>query len=226
MSNNSRWMHFKGCDHNQMNQWQQRTQRLQSFLWSFSLSHRKEFLDEFYNMLLKKHVIFSIHHIFCINFWWITNFSPKVYKFYQILHFVLKHYPNFKSYENRVIILWFSFLYHKIKICFICHVHYTTFTCGKWLLKLIYSKYFKISQISNCECFWNVGNQLTSSQKNSHQISIIKRVFNIVIYKIDYFLFNCWINTRSFIIKTIYIYIYIYLFIYFILNSWTLILVI
>jgi len=54
MSNNLGWMHSKGCNHNQMNQWQQRTQRLQSFFGSFSLSHKKEFLDEiFYNVLLK-----------------------------------------------------------------------------------------------------------------------------------------------------------------------------
>jgi len=26
---------------------------------------------------LKIHMIFSIHHIFCINFWWITNFFCK-----------------------------------------------------------------------------------------------------------------------------------------------------
>jgi len=37
-----------GCNHNQMSQWWQTTQRLQSFLWSFSLSHRKDFWNEIF----------------------------------------------------------------------------------------------------------------------------------------------------------------------------------
>ncbi len=61
--------------------------------WSFSISHKKDFPDE---MLLKIHIIFSIHHIFCINFWWITKKFLKVYRFYQIMCFVLKNYPNFE----------------------------------------------------------------------------------------------------------------------------------
>jgi hypothetical protein len=86
-----------GCNHNQMNQRWWKTQGLQSFLWSFSLYHRKDFCDEiFCNMLLKIHITFSIHHIFCINFSWITKNFLKVYKFYQILHLVLKNYLNFK----------------------------------------------------------------------------------------------------------------------------------
>ncbi len=80
-----------GCDYNQMSQLWQRTQGLQSFFWSFSFSHRKDFLDEiFYNMLLNIHIIFSIHHNFCINFLWITKNFQKVYKFYQILRSVSK----------------------------------------------------------------------------------------------------------------------------------------
>jgi hypothetical protein len=31
-------------------------------------------------------------------------------------------------------ILVFNFLYHKFQFCFVCHVHYTPFTCGKGLL--------------------------------------------------------------------------------------------
>jgi hypothetical protein len=71
-----------GCDHNQMSQQWQRTQGL----WSFSLSRRKNFWDDiFCNMLLKMHIIFSIHHIFCINFSWITK---NIFKSVQVL-------PNF-----------------------------------------------------------------------------------------------------------------------------------
>jgi hypothetical protein len=73
-------------------------------------------------------------------------------------------------------------------------VHYTTFTCGKGIFKLIFFfnrflifKKFQISQILNCELFLSVDNQLTSSQKNSHQNSFIKKLFSLVIYKIDCF---------------------------------------
>jgi hypothetical protein len=77
--------------------------RIIVLLWSFSLSHRKDFWVEiFCNMLLKIH-IFSINHIFCINFSWISFFF-KMYKFYQILCFILKNYLNFKLYENMLII--------------------------------------------------------------------------------------------------------------------------
>jgi hypothetical protein len=59
--------------------------------WSFSLFHIKDFVDEtFYNMLLKIHILSSIHHTICINFWWITKNFLKVYRFYQILCFILK----------------------------------------------------------------------------------------------------------------------------------------
>jgi hypothetical protein len=61
--------------------------------WSFSLYHNKDFLDEiFYNMLPKIHIIFSIHHIFCINFSWITknffkctNFTKFFILFWKII---------------------------------------------------------------------------------------------------------------------------------------------
>jgi hypothetical protein len=31
--------------------------------------------------------------------------------------------------------LGFCFLYHKLQLRFVCHAHYTPFTCGKELLK-------------------------------------------------------------------------------------------
>jgi hypothetical protein len=80
-----------GCDHNQMSQQWQRTQKMQSILWSISVSHRKSFWDEIVcNMLLKIHIIFSIHNIICINVSWLTKKFLKMYKYYQILRFILK----------------------------------------------------------------------------------------------------------------------------------------
>jgi len=67
------------------------------FVVIFTFS-KKGFLDEiFCNMLLKIHIIFSIHHIFNIIFSWITKNLLKMYRFYQI-HFILKNYHNFKLY--------------------------------------------------------------------------------------------------------------------------------
>jgi hypothetical protein len=100
------------------------------------LSHIKDFVDEtFCNILFKIHIISSIHHIFCINFWWISKNFLKMDRFYQILCLILKKNPNFTLHENMVVILWFLFLYHKIQLCFRCHVHHTPFTCGKGFLK-------------------------------------------------------------------------------------------
>ncbi len=59
-------------------------------------------------------------------------------KFCQILHFILKIYHNFESYQNMLTILGFCFLYHELKICFICHAqYYKSFTCGKRTLEIL-----------------------------------------------------------------------------------------
>jgi hypothetical protein len=101
-----------------MSQWWRKIQRLQCFLWSFSLFHKKNFWDQiFCNVLLKIHIYFLIHHIFCIKFSWITKNLKKVYGFYQILHFILNIYLNFKFYENMLIIECFILLFHKLKLC-------------------------------------------------------------------------------------------------------------
>jgi hypothetical protein len=40
--------------------------------------------------------------------------------------------------------LGFCLLYHKLQLCFVCHAHYTPFTCGKGLLKILkIEKYFE-----------------------------------------------------------------------------------
>jgi hypothetical protein len=135
-------LHFKtlnGCNHNQMSQRRQRTQGLECFFfWVIFIFLYTGFCG--WNILqhvTKNTYNSSIHHIFCINFWWVVikNFQ-KVHIFYQILRLILKNYPNFRLYKNMLIILWFVFLYHKIQLCFRCHVHYTLFICRKGLLKI------------------------------------------------------------------------------------------
>jgi hypothetical protein len=51
------------------------------------------------------------------------NFSKACIYLYQILSFDLQIYYNLKSYQNILITLGFSFLYHKLQPLFICHVH-------------------------------------------------------------------------------------------------------
>jgi hypothetical protein len=82
---------------------------------------------------------------------------------------------------------YFILFYYKLQLCFRCHVHYTPFTHGKWLFKFLnFVQYiyiyfiFKRSQLSNCEFFLNVDNQLISSLFFYDQNSFIKRVFNLV----------------------------------------------
>jgi hypothetical protein len=96
---------------------------------------KKDFLNEIFDNML--YIVSSTHHILKINFWWMTKNFWKMYKLYQILYFFLKKHPNFKLYKNMLTILCFIFLDHKLQLCFNrCHVHHTSFTCRKKLLKL------------------------------------------------------------------------------------------
>jgi hypothetical protein len=67
-------------------------------------------------------------------------------KFFQILYFILKNYHKFESYQNMLIILYFYFLYHKLQIYYISHVHYTLFRCDIKILRL-----FWIFEFENCQ---------------------------------------------------------------------------
>jgi len=50
--------------------------------------------------------------------------------------------------------LGFYFLYYKVQLCFVCHAHYTPFTCGKEPLKIeIFEKYFEFLKTSNSTSF-------------------------------------------------------------------------
>ncbi len=65
-------------------------------------------------------------------------------RFCPILHFILKFYHNFQSYQNMLTTLGLFFLYYKLQLCFPCHAHYNPFTCGKRLLKFEkFEKYFE-----------------------------------------------------------------------------------
>jgi hypothetical protein len=130
------------------------------FLGLFHFLIQRIFWLKYLQYVTKNTYNFSVHHIFCINFWWILikNFL-KVYIFYQILRLILKNYPNFRLYKSMLIILWFVFLYHKIQLCFRCHVHYTLFICRKGLLKyfncvLMFLIFFLIHKFQIVSLFW------------------------------------------------------------------------
>ncbi len=72
----------------------------------------------------------------CLNHCLINMNFSKCLNFARFLHFILKIYHNFESYQNMLTILVFCFLYHKIELCFACHAHYTPFTCGKRFMKI------------------------------------------------------------------------------------------
>jgi hypothetical protein len=66
--------------------------------------------------------------------------------------------------------LEFNFLYYKLQLCFIYHVHYTPFTCDNWFLKFQdFETYFEILKFTNSTsfvCFLNVSSTLLSFQFN------------------------------------------------------------
>jgi hypothetical protein len=63
-------------------------------------------------------------------------------KFYQILHFILKIYFNFKLYENMLIILCFILMFHILQFCLDVlyitpHLHVVT---NFWDLKILFNR--------------------------------------------------------------------------------------
>jgi hypothetical protein len=117
------------------------------------------FLNEiFCNFLLK---LYSFLNTSYVNLCWIIISFLKVRTFCQILCLILKNDHNFKSYQNMLIILSFSFLFHKLQLCFVFHVHYILITCGKKKLKIQKFRtslnFLKISNSTNFEIvsvFW------------------------------------------------------------------------
>jgi hypothetical protein len=66
-----------------------------------------------------------------------------MYKFYQILHFILKIYLNFKLYENMWIIWCFILLFHILNffldVMYITpHLHVVT---NFWDLKILFNRF-------------------------------------------------------------------------------------
>ncbi len=53
-----------------------------------------------------------------------------------------------------LITLGFCFCYHELQLFFVCHAHYTSFTCGKGLLKFEnFEKYFEFEILRNSISF-------------------------------------------------------------------------
>jgi hypothetical protein len=66
--------------------------------------------------------------------------------------------------------LEFNFLYYKLQLYFIYHVHYTPFACDKFFLKFqdfqTYFEFLKFTNSTFCVCFLIVNNMLLSFQFN------------------------------------------------------------
>ncbi len=65
--------------------------------------------------------------IFFLNHCWRNRNLSKFANSLKILCFVLKKDDNFKSYQNMSIVTMINFMYHKLKLCSIHHVHYTIY---------------------------------------------------------------------------------------------------
>jgi hypothetical protein len=123
----------------------------------------------FCNLLLKIHIVVPMYHMFFFvsHYSWINMISKCV----DFVKFCISFW-KFIIISNHtkicLTILGFSFLYHVLQLCFICHIHYTPLTCGKKLQKFwdfeAYFEFFKIfnSIILNYESFISVNSSLLS----------------------------------------------------------------
>jgi hypothetical protein len=128
-----------------------------TFLWLFQFFHGILFLNDFFcNMLLEIFIIDPIHHMFHVSLCWIPM------KILKVCRFCSKFFISFKKMiiilnhtKNMLTIVNFSFFHQKLKFSFAFHLHYTSFTCGKWLLKLKkIETYFELPKFSNSIIFW------------------------------------------------------------------------
>jgi hypothetical protein len=78
-------------------------------------------------------IVALIHYMLCFDNYWIYVIFKKIVNFY----FYFGNDYNFRLYQNMLTILGISFFNQKLQLCFICHVHYTSFTCGKKIFEIL-----------------------------------------------------------------------------------------
>jgi hypothetical protein len=110
-----------------------------------------------------------IYHMFFVNHQNVYILPDFAFHLENLSKFwIIPKYPNY-----------FLF-YYKWQLCFVCHAHYTPFTCGKRLLKFEnfekYSEFLKklIPHLLNYECSLNVGSRLLSSKFFTIKIILLK----------------------------------------------------
>jgi hypothetical protein len=101
------------------------------------------------------------------------------------------------NHTKKLNFLKLNLMSYKLQPCFIHHVHYTPFICGKTLLKFWNSKFsnvhtlnfqsFKIPHFWNCECFFYVSNMLLSFHIFYHQLISIIWVLRKSYVKMSFF---------------------------------------
>jgi hypothetical protein len=110
--------------------------RIANPFWVPFTFHRKEISNKNLLQLVIKNIYNFPNTSHFLYQFLLNNYEFfKVCKFCHIMHFTFKNDHNFNSFQYMSITLGFGFLDHKLQLCFICHVHYTSFTCGKRLLK-------------------------------------------------------------------------------------------
>jgi hypothetical protein len=114
-----------GCNHNKMSQWWQRTQPQMGLFMANVLTFciKRIFWRIFFATCSLRYYNSPKNYMICVNSFLINMNCLKVYKFCQILCFILKNDHNFKSCLNMLTILSFSFLSHKPQLCsYVIHI--------------------------------------------------------------------------------------------------------
>jgi len=98
----------------------------------------------FANLLLKIHIVAPIDHMFRVSHCWIHMKISKCVNFARLYVSSWKFIIILNHTKICLTSLCFCFLYHKLQLCFLCHAHYTPFTCGKGLLNFFFfENYFE-----------------------------------------------------------------------------------
>jgi hypothetical protein len=118
------------------------------------------------------------------------------------MHFILKFYHNFESYQKMLTTLGFCFLYHNYNFFLYVmhitpHLHVVKDSWKKINLKntLNFLKNL-IPYLLNCGCFLNLGSRLLSSKLSYHQNYVITIVLYLVLCEINHMWYNIYSSSN------------------------------
>jgi hypothetical protein len=147
-----------------MNQQWQKTQDSSPFCGHFHFFIERIKWNLLQYVKLKIHMIFSIYHIFCINFWWINKNFLKVYNFLPNFMFQLKHYLNSNCIKiwKLFYVLFFYFINYNFPLIVMYITPYLHVVKDFWNLKFLFNSFltFKIFKFHNLWMFFECGQSI------------------------------------------------------------------